>query len=302
VKVALNDYGPAPDFARISHWLNTPDERPLTMDGLHGKVVLVDFWTYSCINCLRTLPYLEDWDERYRAKGLVIVGVHTPEFGFEHDLGNVRRAVDRLGVRYPVALDNDYGTWEAYSNQYWPADYLVDQSGHVRHVHIGEGDYRESERLIRLLLRAGGASRLPVPARDRDRTPRGIRTPETYLGYFRLDRFDSDKLVVQRPYDYRAPTSLPLDHWAYGGTWTVESERAIAGDGARLQLHFRARRVHLVLGGHGYVGVVLNGRGKGAIRVDGDRLYTLVSRSRTVDGRLDLMFTPGVEAYAFTFG
>jgi cytochrome c biogenesis protein CcdA/thiol-disulfide isomerase/thioredoxin len=302
VKVALNDYGLAPNFLKISHWLNTPGEGPLTIRGLRGKVVLVDFWTYSCINCLRTLPYLADWDKRYRGKGLVIVGVHTPEFGFEHDLGNVRRAIDRLGVRYPVALDTDYGTWEAYSNQYWPADYLVDQTGHVRHVHVGEGDYRESERLIRLLLRAGGDSRLPVPGRDVDRTPRGTRTPETYLGYFRLERFDSDKLIVQRPHDYRLPTALPRDHWAYGGTWTVESERAIAGDGARLQLHFHARKVHLVLGGKGVVAVALDGKTRGVVRVNGSRLYTLVSQRKPGDGKLDLYFTPGVSAYAFTFG
>jgi cytochrome c biogenesis protein CcdA/thiol-disulfide isomerase/thioredoxin len=299
VKVALNDYGPAPDFKKISAWINTPR---LDVKALRGKVVLIDFWTYSCINCLRTLPYLKDWYARYRSKGLVIVGVHTPEFAFEHDLDNVRTAVDRLGVRYPVALDNDYGTWEAYSNEYWPAEYLVDQSGHVRHVHFGEGEYDKTERLIRLLLRAGGASRLPVPARDVDRTPRGIRTPETYLGYFRIDRFDSDKLVVQQPYSYRLPTSLPRDHWAYGGTWTVESERAVAGDGARLQLHFYARKVHLVLGGNGVVAVALDGKTRGAVRVKGSRLYTLVSQRTLRDGKLDLYFTPGVEAYAFTFG
>ena len=299
VKVALNDYGRAPDFKKISAWLNTPT---LDLKELRGKVVLIDFWTYSCINCLRTLPYLKDWDERYRSKGLVIVGVHTPEFAFEHDLGNVRTAVERLGVRYPVALDNDYGTWNAYANQYWPAEYLVDQSGDVRHIHYGEGEYEKTEHLIRLLLRAGGASRLPVPGRDIDRTPQGLRTPETYLGYFRIERFDSDRLVVQQPYDYRLPTSLPRDHWAYGGTWTVESERAIAGDGARVQLHFHARKVHLVLGGKGFVGVALDGRSRGAVRVNGSRLYTLVSQRRLRDGRLDLLFTPGVQVYAFTFG
>jgi cytochrome c biogenesis protein CcdA/thiol-disulfide isomerase/thioredoxin len=299
VKVALNDYGPAPDLAKISAWVNT---QPFDLQELRGKVVLLDFWTYSCVNCLRTLPYLKDWDARYRSKGLVIVGVHTPEFDFEHDLGNVRTAIDRLGVRYPVALDNAYGTWEAYSNQYWPAEYLIDQSGHVRHVHFGEGEYRETERLIRLLLRAGGASALPRPTDDTDRTPRGIRTPETYLGYFRIDRFDSDRLIVQRPHDYRLPTSLPRDHWAYGGNWTVESERAVSGEGARLQLHFYARKVHLVLGGKGVVAVALDGKSRGVVHVNGSRLYTLVSQPKLRDGKLDLYFTPDVSAYAFTFG
>ncbi len=204
-------------------------------------------------------------------------------------------------MHYPVALDNDYGTWEAYSNQYWPAEYLVDQSGHVRHVHFGEGEYDETEHLIRLLLRAGGAVRLPASTGDVDRTPRGIRTPETYLGYFRLERFDSNKLVVQRPYDYHLPTALPRDHWAYGGTWTVESERAVAGDDARLQLHFRARKVHLVLGGKGVVAVALDGKTRGVVRVNGPRLYTLVSQRALRDGKLDLYFTSGVSVYAFTF-
>ena len=299
VDVALHDFGPAPEFRKISAWLNTPG---LDLRALHGKVVLIDFWTYSCINCLRTLPYLEDWDARYRSKGLVIVGVHTPEFAFEHDLGNVRSAVRRLGVRYPVALDNDYGTWEAYSNHYWPAEYLIDQSGHVRNVHFGEGDYARTEQSIRLLLRAGGASRLPRSADDVDRTPRELRTPETYLGFDRIDRFDGERLVVQQPYGYRLPRTLPRDHWAYGGTWTVESERSVAGAGARLRLHFYARRVYLVLAGDGTVAVRVDAGKPRVVRVDGARLYTLVSLPSIRDARLDLSFTRGVQAYAFTFG
>jgi cytochrome c biogenesis protein CcdA/thiol-disulfide isomerase/thioredoxin len=302
INAPLHDYGRAADFREISHWLNTPDGRPLTMAALRGHVVLVDFWTYSCINCLRTLPYLEDWDARYRTKGLVIVGVHTPEFGFEHDLGNVRAAAERLGVRYPVALDNDYGTWDAYANQYWPADYLVDQAGHVRHVHFGEGEYAETERLIRLLLRAGGAGRLPAASGDVDRTPLESRTPETYLGYTRLDRFDGGRIVGGQTYSYRLPARLPRDHWAYGGSWTVESERATARRGARLRLHFVARRVHLVLGGKGEVVVEVNGRRRRIVHVDGSRLYTLVSEPHARDATLDLSLTPGLEAYAFTFG
>jgi cytochrome c biogenesis protein CcdA/thiol-disulfide isomerase/thioredoxin len=299
IKVPLNDYGHAPDFAGISHWLNTS---PLTIGSLRGKVVLVDFWTYSCINCLRTLPHLEDWDRAYRSKGLVIVGVHTPEFGFEHDLGNVTAATKRLDVRYPVALDNDYKTWNAYSNQYWPAEYLIDQNGDVRHIHFGEGDYAGTERDIRLLLRAGGDSALPAPKRAPDTTPTGDITPESYLGYFRIDRYDGNPLHADVEASYRIPTKLPRDHFAYGGRWTVESEKIVAGPDARLQLHFHARTVNLVLGGHGLVAVAVNGKMRGAIRVDQDRLYTLVANKRISDGRLDLMFTPGVEAYAFTFG
>jgi thiol-disulfide isomerase/thioredoxin len=272
------------------------------LKALRRKVVLVDFWTYSCINCLRTLPYLESWDARYRSKGLVIVGVHTPEFAFERDLGNVRSAVHRLGVRYPVALDNDYGTWDAYSNQYWPADYLVDQTGRVRDIHFGEGDYAKTEHEIRLLLRAGGASRLPAAAPDVDHTPQGIRTPETYLGYQRMDRFDSPRLVVQQPYGYRLPASLPQDHWCYGGTWTVGSERAVAGRDARLRLHFYARKVHIVVGGTGILFVTLDGKPRPAVRVDGPRLYTVLSLPHVRDGTVGLRFTPGLTAYSFTFG
>src|SRR6059058_4723595 len=228
VKVPLNDYGAAPDFHGISQWLNTPG---LSLSALHGKVVLLDFWTYSCINCLRTLPYLERWDKQYRSKGLVIVGVHTPEFDFEHDVSNVRTAVDRLGVRYPVAIDNGYKTWNAYSNQYWPAEYLIDQNGHVRHIHFGEGEYDMTEHDIRLLLRAGGESALPTPKHERDTTPSGDITPETYLGYFRIDRYSGSRLNADVEASYDAPTQLPRDHFAYEGRWTVGSERIVAGDG-----------------------------------------------------------------------
>jgi thiol-disulfide isomerase/thioredoxin len=299
VKVPLNDYGEAPDFEGISHWLNT---EPLSASSLHGKVVLIDFWTYSCINCLRTLPHLEEWDRQYRSKGLVIVGVHTPEFAFEHDLGNVEAAVKKLGVRYPVALDNDYKTWNAYSNEFWPAEYLIDQQGHVRHIHFGEGEYDKTEQDIRLLLRAGGSSALPKPVPERDATPTGDITPESYLGYFRIDRYSGSRLSADVEQDYHFPTSLERDHFAYDGNWTVESERIVAGDGARLRLHFHARQVNLVLGGKGVVAVIVDGRARGLVRVNGDRLYTLVSSKRLRDGLLELAFTPGVQAYAFTFG
>ena len=299
VKVPLNDYGAAPDFSGISHWLNTPG---LSLDALHGKVVLVDFWTYSCINCLRTLPHLEEWDKQYRSKGLVIVGVHTPEFAFEHDLGNVEAAVKKLDVRYPVALDNGYKTWNTYQNEFWPAEYLLDQQGRVRHIHFGEGEYDKTEQDIRLLLRAGGSSALPRSVREPDATPTGEITPESYLGYFRIDRYSGSRLSADVETDYHFPTTLARDHFAYDGNWTVESERIVAGDAARLRLHFHARQVNLVLGGKGAVAVIVDGRARGLVRVNGDRLYTLVSSRRIKDGLLELAFTPRVQAYAFTFG
>ena len=298
-KVSLKDYGPAPDFQGISAWVNS---RPLDLRELRGKIVLVDFWTYSCINCLRTLPYLEKWDALYRAKGLVIVGVHTPEFSFEHDLGNVRAAIKRLGVRYPVALDNDYGTWKAYGNNYWPADYLVDQAGHVRELHIGEGGYGETEQHIRLLLEAGKSGPLPAAARQPDWTPQELRTPETYLGYLRIGNYAGSPVRTDRVAHYSLPPSLRRDSFAYGGTWTVEGERILAGQGARLRLHFLARSVHLVLTGRGTVQVSLNGRARPSVAITGDRLYALASQRRAQEGVLDLRFTPGLSAYAFTFG
>ena len=298
-KVPLKDYGAAPDVHDVSAWINS---RPLSIPKLRGKVVLVDFWTYSCINCLRTLPYLKAWDARYRSKGLVILGVHTPEFAFEHDVGNVRAAVKRLRVHYPVALDNSYGTWKAYSNNYWPADYLVDQAGHIRDVHFGEGNYAQTERDIRLLLAAGNAGPLPPSGRDTDRTPLELRTPESYLGYLRIGNYAGSPLQTDRLATYRFPTSLTQDSFAYAGRWKVEGERIVAGDKAGLRLHFHARTVHLVLTGRGFVGVKVNGKARPTVRVDGARLYTLVTQKAAADGVLDLGFTPGLAAYAFTFG
>jgi cytochrome c biogenesis protein CcdA/thiol-disulfide isomerase/thioredoxin len=297
--VPLKNYGQAPDVTGISSWVNSPR---LSIPRLRGKVVLVDFWTYSCINCLRTLPYLKSWDERYRSQGLVILGVHTPEFGFEHDLGNVRAAVKRLGIHYPVALDNHYGTWKAYSNNYWPADYLVDQNGNIRDVHFGEGEYAQTEHDIRLLLSAGTRRDLPQAGHDVDRTPRELRTGETYLGYARIGNYAGSPLHTDRAATYRFPASLDGDSFAYAGEWTVRSERIVAGANARLRFRYLAQSVHLVLTGHGYVVVKVNGKLQTTVRVDGDRLYTLYAQPRTMGGTLDLSFTPGLAAYAFTFG
>src|SRR5439155_1667491 len=179
---ALQHFGQAPGLKPDGDWFNT---RPLSIAGLHGKVVLVDFWTYSCLNCLRTLPHLKAWYASYHKDGLVIVGVHTPEFAFEHVLSNVRAATKRYGVRYPVALDNSYDTWNAYANQYWPAEYLIDKRGHVRHAHFGEGEYPHTEQLIRTLLGVRSAAMTKV----RDTTPTELMTPETYLGAARLQRY-----------------------------------------------------------------------------------------------------------------
>ena len=292
---SLPDYGAAPDFTRISSWINS---KPLTLKKLRGKVVLVDFWTYSCINCIRTLPHLEAWDREYRSKGLVIVGVHTPEFAFEHVLSNVRTNAARLGVRYPVALDNDYGTWNAYSNEYWPAEYLIDRAGHLRHTHFGEGEYGQTERLIRRLLGVDAAPMTNVA----DTTPSGLLTPETYLGYLRLGNFVGGRIVKDREATYQAPFDLFPNTFAYGGRWTVRGEDARAGLGARIVFRVRGRKVFLVAGGRGSIGVYVNGRNTRTVRVDGDRLYTMAAFPRLGVKLLDLRLSPGLTAYSFTFG
>jgi cytochrome c biogenesis protein CcdA/thiol-disulfide isomerase/thioredoxin len=298
----LRDFGQAPEFQEIDRWFNS---KPLTLASLRGKVVLIDFWTYSCINCLRTLPYVKRWAATYRRAGLVVVGVHTPEFAFEHVPANVERAVRSLGVDYPVALDNGYETWSAWGNQYWPAKYLVDRQGHVRYAHFGEGEYQRSEDVIRRLL-AEKALPKPVSASIRDQTPTERLTPETYLGSARIDRFVGSRLIPGREADYSIPKVVPQSSFGYGGRWTVEKERIVAGRNARLRLSFHARKVFLVLGANdrtGTVQVTVDGRSLQTVQVTEDRLYTLAELpGEAANHTLDLSFSPGTEAYAFTFG
>jgi cytochrome c biogenesis protein CcdA/thiol-disulfide isomerase/thioredoxin len=293
-KSHLQDFGAAPDFTKIDGWINS---QPLTLQQLRGKVVLIDFWTYSCINCLRTLPHLESWYAAYHAKGLEIVGVHTPEFAFEHVPSNVRAATKRLGVRYPVAIDNEYGTWQAYQNQYWPAEYLIDRQGRLRDIHYGEGEYDQTEATIRDLL-GEPAVRAKAVA---DSTPHDPTTPESYLGWERLDRYAGSPLHKDEEADYSFPATLAQNELAYAGRWTVGPQRIVAGRDARLRLHFVANKVFLVLGGTGTVTVAVPGEPAKTIQVDADKLYTL-RNGAYADKTLELRFTPGVSAYAFTFG
>ena len=298
----LDDFGAAPEFQAIEGWINSG---PLTMESLRGKVVVIDFWTYSCINCLRTLPHVRAWDEAYRDDGLVIVGVHTPEFAFEREPDNVRRAVRDHGIDYPVALDPEYGTWQAWLNRYWPAKYFVDRRGHLRYAHFGEGDYEESEQVIRRLL-AEDVDGALVSEEIEDETPSGPQTPESYLGYERIDRFYGSRIEPNREVEYTIPQFVPLHGLAYGGRWTVEDERIVAGHDARVRLHFRGSSVFLVLGTAGAresVEVVLDGEPIGAATVTQDDIYTLARiPGEKRDHVLDLSFSPGTEAYAFTFG
>jgi len=290
----LPELGAAPDFTGVTQWLNS---KPLTMASLRGRVVLIDFWTYTCINCLRTLPYLRAWDEQYRDRGLTIVGVHTPEFDFEKDTGNVKAAIARNHLRYAVAQDNDYGTWDAWGNQYWPAKYLIDATGQVRYAHFGEGDYDKTEAAIRSLL----------PDRDLgDRVGRqpgevpGDATPETYLGAARAQGWEP--APEPGTHDYPGISRLDPDRFALGGRWKVDDESATAVSDGTLRARVHGKSVYLVLGGSGDVDVTVDGKHERTVHVDGQRLYELMKRPQAGEHELLLRFEPGVAGYAFTFG
>jgi cytochrome c biogenesis protein CcdA/thiol-disulfide isomerase/thioredoxin len=297
-------YGKAPNFTGINTWLNTPGGAALNLAQLRGKVVLIDFWTYSCINCRRSLPHVEAWYQRYQSDGLEVIGVHTPEFDFEHVASNVRSAVASLGVKYPVAMDNDYGTWDAWGNNSWPAEYLIDPDGNVRYGDVGEGDYGQMEAAIRALLTAKGAH-LPPPTSVPDRTPDETTTPESYLGDERLERYSGtpSSVVHNTATRYTFASSLPANHLSYNGTWTVSSQDILAGPGAQLRLAVDASDIYLVLAGSGTVTATLNGRALPTQHVSGvPALYTLLAADSPQKGTLQLDFSSGLRAYDFTFG
>lgn len=291
----LADCGAAPELTGITGWLNS---RPLSLAGLRGQVVLVDFWTYSCINCQRTIPYLAEWADRYADDGLVVLGVHSPEFAFEQVESNVAANAERLGVRYPIALDNDFATWRAYGQRFWPAHYLVDAEGTVRQVHYGEGAYAETEAAIRELLGLDGSGAVMD---DGARNTSG-RSPETYLGADRLGMVDNERVPVDGPVAFELSDAPPLDTFSFGGVWEVHGEYARAVDSAQLTYHFYAAQVHLVLGGAGTVTVAVDDGETRVVEVDGPpTLYTLYDGAAR-DAVLHLELSDGLEAYAFTFG
>ncbi len=297
--------GAAPDFAGITQWLNTPGGKPLTMAGLRGKVVLIDFWTYSCINCQRTLPHVEAWAQQYASAGLVVVGVHTPEFAFEHVPSNVASEAASLGVKYPVAIDNSYATWNEYDNQYWPAEYLVDATGEVRHIDYGEGSYDQTENLIRELLGdADPQAQLPGTKALPDTTPTNPdQTAETYLGSDRLGSSANEGVFPGETHTYPLPATVPQSSFALGGSWTIQNQYSQAGAGAVLQLRFDAQHVYLVLGGSGTVRASVDGGPVTTIPISGPpKLYTMASAASPTTGLLTLQVSSGVQAYDFTFG
>jgi len=316
--------GTLPSLDGAVEWLNS---KPLTAVALRGKVVLVDFWTYSCINCLRTIPYVRAWAEKYKDDGLVVIGVHTPEFAFEKQPANVRKALTDLKIDYPVAIDNNYSIWRAFNNMYWPAHYFIDAQGRIRHHHFGEGEYAKSEEVIRQLLREAGKNvpeqRADVRGTGAEMAPdmANVKSPETYLGYDRAENFMSPGGAVRdESHDYAAGV-LKLNDWSLAGTWTVAPEHAaLDAVGGAIRYRFHARDLHLVLGpgtdgkpvrfkvtidgaspgaDHG-VDTDVNGEGT----VTGQRLYQLVRQQGAVrDRTFEVQFLdPGVQAFAFTFG
>ena len=314
---ALPNLGAAPEFTGTQRWFNTPASRPLTLAGLRGRVVLVDFWTYTCINCIRTLPFLKGLYATYHPYGLEIVGVETPEFTFEQDAGNVQSAIRSDGLRYPIVQDNNYGTWNAYQNQYWPAEYLIDARGQVRHTQFGEGDYLPDEAAVRTLLYEAGAHRLPPPMTARAIMPTAqLATPETYLDAGRAQGF----AVPPRKgvHTYPSAPNLQLNEFALQGTWEVGSQAATpAAPEASIVASFQAGRVYLVMTSDGNavrVGrVLLDGHPipaaeagadvhGGLVKVQGQRLYSLVSLKSVGQHSLTVQLPQGIAAYDFTFG
>lgn len=300
----LSKCGAAAQFTGITKWFNTAGDKPLTLKALRGHVVLVDFWTYSCINCQRTLPHVEAWYKRYRNSGFEVVGVQAPEFAFEHVLSNIQSAIKSLGVKYPVAVDNNLDTWTAYRNNYWPGEYLIDAHGVIRHVDYGEGNYTADEDLIRqLLTKANPDVSLPAPTNVPDLTPTSAISPETYLGAERSQYLDGAEPVDNEDAVYHFPASIPVPSYALSGEWLTESQRIIAKANSQLTLSFEANDVYLVLDGQGTIRVSLNGAYVKTVKVSGyARLYTMLQQKSDANGLLNLRFSPGLEAYDFTFG
>jgi len=317
--------GRLPGFEGATGWLNSS---PLTTEGLAGTVVLVDFWTYTCINWLRTLAFVRAWSEKYRERGLVVVGVHTPEFPFERDIENVREAAQSMRVEYPIALDSDYGVWSAFGNRYWPAVYLADAEGRIRYHHFGEGEYDDGEWMIQHLLREAGSDGIDEELVSL--TPEGLEaqadwtnlgSPETYLGYQQGQNLESpDGIAYDEPRGYVAPESLQLNTWALTGNWTIEERASVLNEaGGRIVFRFHARDVHLVLRSRAGTAVAfrvaVDGEAPGdahGLDVDEEgngtlvqpRLYQLVREPGEIKDRTFeiTFFGAGVEAYVFTFG
>lgn len=300
----LETCGTAPDIKGIASWLNTPGGAPVDLKALRGNVVLVDFWAYSCINCQRAIPHVVDWYTKYRDLGLEVIGVHSPEYAFEKIEGNVASGAAELGIDYPVALDNNLSTWTNYRNRYWPAEYLIDAKGAVRHIKFGEGDYDVTENLIRqLLVDANPDIALPAPSDNEDETPASGQTPETYLGVGKMVNYGGPDTYDEGTADFTYPIRLADDSFAYRGRWTLDYQGATAASqDSRIALKYNAKNVYIVVGGEGSVTVTSNGKTTTVPITGVPTSHQLVSRSEVGRGELEVRLSKGLQAFSFTYG
>jgi cytochrome c biogenesis protein CcdA/thiol-disulfide isomerase/thioredoxin len=300
----LQQCGPAPAITGITGWLNTPDGKPLDAASVRGKVVLIDFWAYSCINCQRAIPHVVDWYNRYRDSGFVAIGVHTPEYAFEHVAGNVASGAAALHIDYPVALDNDYATWNSFQNLYWPAEYLIDANGVVRHTKFGEGDYDGTDKLIRQLLTdAKPGVRLPSSVNSVDTTPQTGLTPETYLGAGKATNYGGDGAYKAGPAGFSFPANLADDKFALRGRWTLDDEAVTAdSDDAAIRLNYTAKDVFVVVAGSGTITVTRDGKTTATSISGPPTLHQIVADSTAHRDQLDLQIGKGLQVFSFTFG
>ncbi len=301
---ALESCGMAPDIKGVAGWLNTPGGAPVDLKSLRGKVVLIDFWAYSCINCQRAIPHVVDWYDKYRSMGLEVIGVHSPEYAFEKDAANVASGAGELGITYPVALDNTLSTWTNYRNRYWPAEYLIDANGTVRHIKFGEGDYAVTESLIRqLLMDANPDAQLPAPSGSADQTPAAGQTPETYLGVGKMVNYGGPDTYSEGTADFTYPMRLADDRFAYRGRWKLDFQGATAeSDDSRIALKYNAKNVYIVAGGVGDVTVTSNGSTTTVPISGAPTSHQLVSGDAVARGQLEVRLSKGLQAFSFTYG
>jgi cytochrome c biogenesis protein CcdA/thiol-disulfide isomerase/thioredoxin len=300
----LESCGPAPDLKGITAWLNTPGGAPVDLKSLRGKVVLVDFWAYSCVNCQRAIPHVVKWYTAYKDSGFEVIGVHTPEYAFERVTANVASGAAALGITYPVALDNRYSTWTNYRNRYWPAEYLIDAGGTVRHIKFGEGGYATTEILIRQLLQSAHPGiRLPAPTAPADNKPPPGLTPETYFGVGKVVNYAGSGVYDEGSATFRYPPTLPDDSFALRGPWTLDYQGARAdSDASSIELNYLARNVYLVVGGSGTVTVTKDGLTQKIPISGAPTLHQIVAGDRVQRGRLEVRLTQGLQAFSFTYG
>jgi cytochrome c biogenesis protein CcdA/thiol-disulfide isomerase/thioredoxin len=300
----LQQCGPAPVVTGITQWLNTPGGAPIDLASLRGKVVLIDFWAYSCINCQRAIGHVVDWYNRYHDDGFVVIGVHTPEYAFERVAGNVASGAAALHVTYPIALDNDYATWNSYLNLYWPAEYLIDANGTVRHTKFGEGDYDTGEKLIRqLLVDANPGVRLPAATQSIDATPHTRLTPETYLGVSRAGNYGGDREYKPGTATFGYPTQLRDDRFALRGRWTLADQGATAdSDDAAIRLNYTGKDVYAVIGGTGTITVTRGGNTTTTAIGGAPTLHQIVADDTAHRDQLDMRVSGGLQVFSFTFG